>query len=91
MRTMTSRWAVILTAGLGLAVVAAAVFTVVDPAMQPRSGAATSVVVPAPTVDEPTSAAPETAVLAGGCFWGVQGVFAHVKGVIPGGIWLRRG
>ncbi len=81
MRTMTSRWAVILTAGLGLAVVAAAVFTVVDPAMQPRSGAATSVVVPAPTVDEPTSAAPETAVLAGGCFWGVQGVFAHVKGV----------
>ena len=82
MRTMTSRWAVILTAGLGLAVIAAAVFTVVDPAMQPRSGAATAIVVPAPTVDEPTSAsAPETAVLAGGCFWGVQGVFAHVKGV----------
>jgi peptide-methionine (S)-S-oxide reductase len=25
--------------------------------------------------------APETAVLAGGCFWGVQGVFQHVKGV----------
>jgi len=23
-----------------------------------------------------------TAVLAGGCFWGVEGVFAHVKGVI---------
>src|SRR5882724_5432357 len=23
----------------------------------------------------------ETAVLAGGCFWGVQGVFQHVKGV----------
>jgi peptide-methionine (S)-S-oxide reductase len=31
-----------------------------------------------------TPAAPagmETAVLAGGCFWGIQGVFAHVKGV----------
>lgn len=27
-------------------------------------------------------AARETAVLAGGCFWGVQNVFAHVKGVI---------
>ena len=31
---------------------------------------------------EPASAGrTETAVLAGGCFWGVQGVFAHVKGV----------
>ena len=41
------------------------------------------VVVPLPAVDEP--AAPgrrtETAVFAGGCFWGVQGVFQHVKGV----------
>ncbi len=26
-------------------------------------------------------AGPQTAVLAGGCFWGVQGVFQHVKGV----------
>jgi len=47
------------------------------------SGATASVVVPAAAVDEPTpaSAASETAVLAGGCFWGVQGVFQHVKGV----------
>jgi peptide-methionine (S)-S-oxide reductase len=38
--------------------------------------------VPAPTVDEPTNQAQsETAVLAGGCFWGVQGVFEHVTGV----------
>ena len=38
--------------------------------------------VPPPTVDEPASVGgPETAVLAGGCFWGVQGVFQHVKGV----------
>ena len=39
--------------------------------------------VPAPAVDEPLqqSAASETAVLAGGCFWGVQGVFQHVEGV----------
>ena len=36
---------------------------------------------PAPTVDEPAGAGPETAVFAGGCFWGVQGVFQHVKGV----------
>lgn len=37
--------------------------------------------VPAPTLDENTSARTETAVLAGGCFWGVQAVFQHVKGV----------
>ena len=37
---------------------------------------------PAPAVDEtPGKAATETAVFAGGCFWGVQGVFEHVKGV----------
>ena len=38
---------------------------------------------PAPSTPAPraTSAAPQTAVLAGGCFWGVQGVFEHVQGV----------
>ena len=30
---------------------------------------------------EPVSGHSETAIFAGGCFWGVQGVFAHVKGV----------
>jgi peptide-methionine (S)-S-oxide reductase len=41
-----------------------------------------AVVVPAASVDEPASeATSETAVVAGGCFWGVQGVFEHVKGV----------
>jgi peptide-methionine (S)-S-oxide reductase len=40
-------------------------------------------VVPAPVVDAPArpGASSETAVLAGGCFWGVQAVFQHVKGV----------
>ncbi|MGN6584162.1 MAG: peptide-methionine (S)-S-oxide reductase MsrA [Rhizobiaceae bacterium] len=38
--------------------------------------------VPAPVIDEPAgSSHSEVAVLAGGCFWGVQGVFQHVKGV----------
>src|SRR5690242_12484243 len=38
--------------------------------------------VPAPVQDEPAGAATEVAVLAGGCFWGVQGVFQHVEGVL---------
>src|ERR1700726_4633146 len=40
-------------------------------------------VVPAPATDEPRTQThgTETAVLAGGCFWGMQGVFEHVKGV----------
>jgi peptide-methionine (S)-S-oxide reductase len=39
--------------------------------------------IPPPVLDEQVSptAASEIAVLAGGCFWGVQGVFQHVDGV----------
>jgi peptide-methionine (S)-S-oxide reductase len=40
-----------------------------------------AVVIPAPTIDEKPSSGLEKAVFAGGCFWGVQGVFQHVKGV----------
>lgn len=38
--------------------------------------------IPAPVVDETAGgAASESAVFAGGCFWGVQAVYQHVKGV----------
>jgi len=43
--------------------------------------AETAVKAPAPLVTAPATARSETAIFAGGCFWGVQGVFAHVKGV----------
>jgi peptide-methionine (S)-S-oxide reductase len=40
------------------------------------------VVIAPPRLDNPkTAQASQTAVLAGGCFWGVQGVFQHVRGV----------
>jgi peptide-methionine (S)-S-oxide reductase len=46
------------------------------------SSAESAKVVPPPTVDAPAGqAASDVVVLAGGCFWGVQGVFQHVDGV----------
>jgi peptide-methionine (S)-S-oxide reductase len=74
--------------GRGLAVLTvflalAAALSVVPDSLgaSPRAGAAT--MVPVPMVDEPPGrpGASATAVLAGGCFWGVQGVFQHVRGV----------
>ena len=43
-----------------------------------------AVVLPAPALDVPAggAAATETAVFAGGCFWGVQAVFQHTRGVL---------
>ena len=47
------------------------------------AAAATAAAIPDPAVDEKLAANwTETLVLAGGCFWGVQTVFKHVKGVI---------
>jgi peptide-methionine (S)-S-oxide reductase len=40
-----------------------------------------AVLAPRPLIDASSSSALETAVFAGGCFWGVEGVFSHVKGV----------
>jgi len=47
------------------------------------NSASAAVAIPNPTVDAPLSKAQgeQTAVLSGGCFWGIQAVFQHVKGV----------
>jgi peptide-methionine (S)-S-oxide reductase len=42
---------------------------------------AAATMVPPPKVDVPAARGLQTAVLAGGCFWGVEAVFEHVKGV----------
>lgn len=39
-------------------------------------------VIPAPALDDPhPSGSSEKALLAGGCYWGTQGIFEHVKGI----------
>lgn len=49
--------------------------------LHPAARADAAVLAPAPAYDPPVAAASETATLSGGCFWGMQGVFEHVKGV----------
>jgi peptide-methionine (S)-S-oxide reductase len=46
------------------------------------SAAERAVKLPPPAVDPAVAAQQETAVFAGGCFWGVQAVFQHTKGVL---------
>lgn len=48
----------------------------------PAMAVAAMVKTPAPALTVPAKAHRETAIFAGGCFWGVQGVYSHVKGVI---------
>jgi peptide-methionine (S)-S-oxide reductase len=51
--------------------------------MPPAALAESATVLPAPAMDQPADQAGglQTVVLAGGCFWGVQAVFQHTKGV----------
>jgi len=44
-------------------------------------GQASAAPPPAAKIDVPAAAGLQTAVFAGGCFWGMEGVFEHVKGV----------
>ena len=48
----------------------------------PAVAAGAMIKTPAPTITTPAKTHRETAIFAGGCFWGVQGVYSHVKGVI---------
>ncbi|MDB5524173.1 MAG: msrA [Rhizobium sp.] len=70
-------------AWLSRGVLAAAVLAAGVALYSRTASAEEGVVIPPPSIDEKQSTAKtETAVFAGGCFWGVQGVFQHVNGVI---------
>jgi peptide-methionine (S)-S-oxide reductase len=48
----------------------------------PSRAAEEAVIIPAPSADMRAGDGVQTAVIAGGCFWGVQGVYQHTAGVI---------
>jgi peptide-methionine (S)-S-oxide reductase len=71
---MATRRNTLLALGSGAALLAA---------WPPVAGAAESaVVLPPPAFDPPDAAEKASAVVAGGCFWGVQAVFQHTRGVL---------
>jgi peptide-methionine (S)-S-oxide reductase len=64
------------------AFVALCLIAVVGMTLRFASASGRAVTLPDPQVDAPLAATGDsTAVIAGGCFWGIQAVFQHVKGV----------
>ncbi len=66
-----------------VAILIAILFLVGTVAWNRASAAGSSSLLPNPVVDAALAAKPgeQTAVVSGGCFWGIQAVFQHVKGV----------
>ncbi|MEP6717590.1 MAG: peptide-methionine (S)-S-oxide reductase MsrA [bacterium] len=64
-------------------VVIAVIFVIAATIVAFSADSASAKAIPDPALDSPLAAAKgeQTAVLAGGCFWGVEAVFEHVKGV----------
>jgi peptide-methionine (S)-S-oxide reductase len=76
MSSLKLRRPVLAAAGLALGALAMILWR------SPLFGAEPPVVIAPPAIDNPKAPGPpQTAVLAGGCFWGVQGVYEHVRGV----------
>ncbi|HYL84239.1 MAG TPA: peptide-methionine (S)-S-oxide reductase MsrA [Candidatus Angelobacter sp.] len=70
--------------GLALTVILALVGWTALRALGARTPETPKLPFPAPATDLPlaTTSSHQTAVFAGGCFWGVQAVFEHLKGVV---------
>jgi peptide-methionine (S)-S-oxide reductase len=69
--------------GFALAIIASVLAWTAVRSIGARPAAIPRMPFPKPTVDEPlaTAKSQETAVVAGGCFWGVQAVFEQMKGI----------
>jgi peptide-methionine (S)-S-oxide reductase len=67
---------------LSLCAVAFGALAITAFAVAPSRAAEDAVIIPAPAADLPASDGTQTVVVAGGCFWGVQGVFQHTAGVV---------
>lgn len=78
---MSARNSLFLMIG-GLMALSAWIYT--GSGMGVSAAAEKAIQLPSPALDTPaaTQASRETAVFAGGCFWGVQGVFQHTQGVL---------
>jgi peptide-methionine (S)-S-oxide reductase len=50
--------------------------------ISPSHASSEAVIIPPPAVDVQAADGIQTAVIAGGCFWGVQGVYQHTSGVL---------
>jgi peptide-methionine (S)-S-oxide reductase len=69
------------TSRLSLCAAAVGALAIAAFAVSPLRASEEAVIIPAPATDAQTSDGMQTAVIAGGCFWGVQGVFQHTSGV----------
>jgi peptide-methionine (S)-S-oxide reductase len=69
--------------GIAVAIIVALVAWTAVRALGSRAPETTKLPFPAPAADAPlaTAKGQQTVVLAGGCFWGIQAVFEHLKGV----------
>jgi len=67
---------------LTLCAAAAGALAITAISVAPTFAAEDAVIIPAPAADTKVGSGTQTAVIAGGCFWGVQGVFQHTGGVV---------
>jgi peptide-methionine (S)-S-oxide reductase len=67
---------------LSLSAVAIGALVITAFAVAPSRAEEEAVIIPTPAADVQASDGIQTAVIAGGCFWGVQGVFQHTAGVV---------
>ncbi len=67
---------------LSLCAAAIGALAITASAIAPLRAAEDAVIIPAASADAQASDGIQTAVIAGGCFWGVQGVYQHTAGVL---------